>query len=167
MGTRSMIAVRTENGILASYCHWDGYPEHNGRILVNFYDNYARALKLIRMGDISSLNKCMDIPLGAAHSWDEPLDDVTVFYGRDRGETGMEPALYKSPMDMVGDNWDDYCYLFSDGKWHCIDSNSRNSIELYGEIKGLTKGAMIEGDYEVAQESELYLDFIKSCEGEV
>jgi len=166
MGTRSMIAVETEKGILASYCHWDGYPEHNGRILVNFYNDYPSALKLIRMGDISSLRESMDVPIGAAHAFDNPLDDVTVFYGRDRGDNDMGPTLYEKPMDMVGKNWDDFCYLFTDGKWHCIDSDRGTHIELYGAIKDLVDGTMIEGDYEAVKESDLYLEFIKSCEEE-
>ena len=30
MGTRSSIAIKTEDGIKAIYCHWDGYVDHNG-----------------------------------------------------------------------------------------------------------------------------------------
>ena len=37
MGTRSAIAMKTEDGIRSIYCHWDGYVDHNGRILKEFY----------------------------------------------------------------------------------------------------------------------------------
>ena len=40
MGTRSTIAIHNKNGEIKSvYCHWDGYYEHNGVILYNFYKN--------------------------------------------------------------------------------------------------------------------------------
>ena len=43
MATRSTIAMKTPEGkIRAIYCHWDGYPEHNGKMLL---DNYQDAAK--------------------------------------------------------------------------------------------------------------------------
>ena len=41
MATRSRIAIEKENGTVESiYCHWDGYPENNGRILVENYTDH-------------------------------------------------------------------------------------------------------------------------------
>ena len=38
MATRSVIAKTQPSGkIKASYCHFDGYPEHNGKILASYY----------------------------------------------------------------------------------------------------------------------------------
>ena len=38
MATRSNTGIENENGrVSAIYCHWDGYPEHNGRILKEHY----------------------------------------------------------------------------------------------------------------------------------
>lgn len=34
MGTRSIIAEPYGDGWRGRYCHWDGYPEHNGRELL-------------------------------------------------------------------------------------------------------------------------------------
>ena len=40
MATRSNIGIVNEDdSITAIYCHWDGYPEHNGKILLNHYNN--------------------------------------------------------------------------------------------------------------------------------
>ena len=38
MGTRSTIALEYADGTVHQvYCHWDGYLEHNGRILQEHY----------------------------------------------------------------------------------------------------------------------------------
>ena len=40
MGTRSKIGILRRDGTVDHiYCHWDGYPEHNGVILFNDYSN--------------------------------------------------------------------------------------------------------------------------------
>ena len=59
MATRSTISVvdkRTEDGSGRTiYCHWDGYPENNGRILLESYTEAKKVNSLIDLGDISSL----------------------------------------------------------------------------------------------------------------
>ena len=45
MGTRSSIAIKTEDGIKAIYCHWDGYVDHNGKILKEFYNTEVSKIK--------------------------------------------------------------------------------------------------------------------------
>lgn len=66
MGTRSSIAIKTENGIKAIYCHWDGYVDHNGRILREHYDTPSKVADLIALGDLSSLRQ----EIGQVHSFD-------------------------------------------------------------------------------------------------
>jgi hypothetical protein len=57
MSTRSFIAVQKEDGsIIDTYCHWDGYIQHNGRILQKFFSDYDKALSLVEGGSISHLN---------------------------------------------------------------------------------------------------------------
>lgn len=35
MATRSRIGIENQDGTVTSvYCHWDGYPENNGRICI-------------------------------------------------------------------------------------------------------------------------------------
>ena len=56
MGTRSRIGIELPDGQVRSvYCHWDGYPEHNGRILIQHYTQREDVEKLIAGGSISSL----------------------------------------------------------------------------------------------------------------
>ena len=54
MATRSLIGKILPGGdILAIYCHWDGYPENNGEILKNHYQDPEKVDKLISLGNLS------------------------------------------------------------------------------------------------------------------
>jgi hypothetical protein len=56
MSTRSDIIVHcTDNKWRRVYCHWDGYLEHNGRILFDHYTDRVLATDLVMPGDMSSL----------------------------------------------------------------------------------------------------------------
>lgn len=104
MATRSTIAVQHANGSVSQvYCHWDGYLEHNGRILQESFNSYERAEALVALGSISSLEN--DI-------------ESTVFYGRDRNEDDTEPQVFanwsKFEKEMQHEEYD---YVFRNGKW--------------------------------------------------
>jgi hypothetical protein len=118
MSTRSNIGVLLEDGTVQRvYCHWDGYPEHNGKILVEHYNTEELAKELVSFGDISVLAK--QIHPENYHSFDQPDKDATVFYGRDRFEKGTEPQT------ITMEEWENepftsciqYYYLFKDGEW--------------------------------------------------
>lgn len=134
MATRSYIGIKNANGkIRAIYCHWDGYPDHNGAILKQHYKTEAEVNALIDLGDLNSLRKKLapekewDEPAYmredekgtlVRHSYDTPQKDVTVAYHRDRGEElesmtfYSENGFYNSGRRNVS-----YCYLFKDGEW--------------------------------------------------
>jgi hypothetical protein len=58
MGTRSTIALEFADGTVEQvYCHWDGYLEHNGKILQEHYSDPFKLRDLIDQGGISSLGK--------------------------------------------------------------------------------------------------------------
>src|SRR5206468_10072588 len=58
MSTRSLIACKNEDGSIdLIYCHSDGYPSHNGRILLENYQSPAKVRQLIALGDIYSLGE--------------------------------------------------------------------------------------------------------------
>lgn len=87
MATRSRIGIENEDGTVSSvYCHWDGYPDNNGKILLSNYTDREKAEELIALGSISSLGKSIAPNPGLDHSFKKPQDDVTVAYHRDRGE---------------------------------------------------------------------------------
>ena len=107
MATRSTIAIRTEDGIKAIYAHWDGYIEHNGRILREQYKTAEQVNALVELGDISQLG--LDL-------------DLTVAYGRDKGDamTDVEPQTFESIAEWVEYFAGSYCefyYLFDGQDW--------------------------------------------------
>lgn len=120
MATRSTIAVQHPDGKISQiYCHWDGYLEHNGSILAKHYDFLERVEEMVSLGDMSSLAKYVKPDIGAIHSFDYPQKYVCVYYGRDRGETGTHPRLFKDYKDFKQNmQHEEYDYLFRNGKWY-------------------------------------------------
>lgn len=58
MATRSQIGIENENGtVRAIYCHWDGYPDNNGKILKECYTDRNKVEQLLELGDISILKE--------------------------------------------------------------------------------------------------------------
>ena len=56
MGTRSRIGIELkDHSVVSVYCHWDGYPEGNGRILNHHYTDRDDVKELIDGGSMSSL----------------------------------------------------------------------------------------------------------------
>jgi hypothetical protein len=116
MATRSTIALEYADGSVGQvYCHWDGYLEHNGEILLKHYSDPFKLQQLIDLGDVSSLGP----EIGVQHAFEDRTDDCT-FYGRDRGETGVEAKSFKSFEDYAENHQHEeyeYC-LRRDGHWY-------------------------------------------------
>ena len=99
MGTRSHIAILRKDGkIYAVYCHCDGYPEHNGMILYEHYQDLAKILALIAGGDMNSLGPIVDPDPAHPHSFDhdQRQPGVCVYFGRDRGDDNTGIFVYES-----------------------------------------------------------------------
>lgn len=111
MATRSTIALEFADGTVEQvYCHWDGYLEHNGRILQEHYSNPFKLKQLIQLGALSSLSR----EIGEKHSFDNPgkygtpefdayrqtVEHMCTFYARDRGED-LVKHTYKDFEDYV------------------------------------------------------------------
>ena len=116
MATRSRIGIQNEDGSVNSvYCHWDGYPENNGDILVVHYKEREKVQKLIGLGSLSSLAPEIDAPEG--HSYENPVPGVTVAYHRDRGEP-MQMKQHISPENFFASDIEEYGYLYTlEGEW--------------------------------------------------
>ena len=71
MGTRSTIALEFADGTVEQvYCHWDGYLEHNGKLLVENYSDPFELQKLLALGAFSSLCATVEeTKTGAYHHW--------------------------------------------------------------------------------------------------
>jgi hypothetical protein len=124
MATRSTIALEFADGTVGQvYCHWDGYLSHNGSLLLNFYSDPFKLQKLIDLGDVSTLAENVEIPAGIQHSFNAPDEDITVFYGRDRGEDEVEANYFSDFNDFVANGQaEEYDYILrTDGNWYVND----------------------------------------------
>ena len=102
MGTRSNIAYQKEDeSVVVMYCHYDGYLDHNGRMLLEYYNNEARARALVDNGYASSLSPT--------------LEDIN------EGRANMdEPKTYRSLgnyMRNVDTLFIEFIYLWRDDQW--------------------------------------------------
>ena len=131
MSTNSMIGLLREDGkVDAIYCHWDGYPENNGMILMSHYKDVDKIRQLIALGGISSLRERVAPDDWEKHSFDKPLEDVVIAYHRDRGEPfhDGERGTWESENDYFKKvlsrdfGYIEYAYLFKDGEWYVCPS---------------------------------------------
>ena len=120
MSTRSRIAIKQNDGTYKSiYCHSDGYLEHNGYILYNYYQDPIKVNLLISLGDLSSLGQYVYPDTSKKHDFNFPQKNVTVAYHRDRLEDlhfSVNTTLDELK-EMVANSDQEYLYLFEDGKW--------------------------------------------------
>ena len=128
MGTRSKIGILRKDGTVDHiYCHWDGYPEHNGSILFNEYSNINKMNQLIKNGDMSVLNEHIFPVPDKPHKFgaiEDHQEDVCVFYNRERNEDWKYtcPKTSKNLNRFIIDckNSDcEFAYLFDENnqKW--------------------------------------------------
>lgn len=129
MGTRSTIALEfADKTVQQVYCHWDGYIDHNGKILFENYSNPFILRDLIDMGDISSLGPKVGTkhPFSPHGDGDKAAYDAaqeagyTTFYGRDRGEDGVSAKKFKDFEDYKANHqYEEYEYILrTDGLWY-------------------------------------------------
>lgn len=128
MGTRSSITVKCNDGKFRTvYCHWDGYISWNGRYLVTHYNSQEQAETLVRLGDISSLrSRIATLDEITEHTFEKPLDDVTVPYSLRGDVTPDKPRdkLMDSIECRVGIQPYNYVY---DGRWYLLRTNGSES----------------------------------------
>lgn len=125
MGTRSKIAIKKKDGKVESiYCHWDGYPSYNGKILKEHYNTVDKVQELIDLGSISSLGEFIKPNPEREHSFYNPQRSVTVAYIRDRREPESynKKRIFDYETEFLKDCLDsdcEYYYLYDEEqeKW--------------------------------------------------
>ena len=126
MATRSNIAIVNQDKSISSiYCHWDGYPEYVGKLLLNHYTTSDIVNELLNLGNLSILAENVN-PTGP-HSFRNPERGVCVAYGRERGEKSQEAIVFEDLgefEDSASNSWADYQYLFDNGKWSYRNVNN-------------------------------------------
>lgn len=105
MSTHSTIALKIEDSYTAVYCHFDGYPEGVGRVLLSNYSSQEKVEELLDLGDLSILG------LNA---------DGCTAYHRDKGEPWHEvETQFGLDGQLLEAISEEYCYLFDGGEWYC------------------------------------------------
>jgi len=120
MGTRSRVAVMHGDVCKSVYCHYDGYLDYTGRILLENYDSTA-ANALVARGDNSGVK--------------ETIDEMN-FYS-DRGETDVSWQVahsFEEFLDQVQGCGGEYYYVIKDGEWY--------AGAVY-ETEGLVKNGLV------------------------
>jgi hypothetical protein len=148
MGTRSTIALEYADGTVEQvYCHWDGYLSNNGRILQEHYSNPFILRDLIDLGDISSLKSTIgtkhafsqfEVPMDG-EAYDKLYGDMTTFYGRDRGETGVDSKKFVDYEDYVDNHqYEEYEYILrKDGNWYVKQHDNEFELLAPALVKAL------------------------------
>lgn len=115
MSTRSNIGILNQDGTVDYiYCHYDGYLDHNGKILNEYYNTEDKVRELISLGDMSALTETID---------------SSIFYKRDREEI---LKIYKtSYADYTKEYFEEYVYLFTPGQgWEVREYGSNHWADL-------------------------------------
>lgn len=110
MSTRGLVGHYIDGGIRGIYVHYDSYPEHVGKILVQHHDSLVKCERLVHNGHIRSLD----------HD-----GTVALFHEGDYEEySEVQEAL---------ENGFDYVYMYDDG-WKCF--GRKNGVVKQVEIPG-------------------------------
>ncbi len=113
MGTRSRVAVMHGDVCKSVYCHYDGYLDYTGRILLSHYDSTA-ANALIARGDNSGVK--------------ETLEGMNFYEDREAEGEDVEEFVNSTPwavahsfeefLDQVQGCCGEYYYVMRDGVWY-------------------------------------------------
>lgn len=129
MGTRSRVAVMHGDVCKSVYCHYDGYLDYTGRILLEHYDS-TKANALVARGDNSGVK--------------ESLEEMNFYEDRERQEEDVHEFLDSTPwlvahsfeefLDQVESCFGEYYYVMRDGEWY--------AGAVY-QTTGLIKGGLV------------------------
>ncbi|TRZ47863.1 MAG: hypothetical protein D4S01_11440 [Dehalococcoidia bacterium] len=126
MSTRSTIAMKTDEGYLNIYCHFDGYPEHHAPVLKENYNTDEKVLELLELGDLSCLDENIGEKIDFNDSFTRKENKQCLSYYRDRGEN----AAMKNKCCIQAVDCQEYNYLFKDGKWFVSCDDFKNLKEI-------------------------------------
>lgn len=122
MATRSFIGkLNSDGSVNGIYCHFDGYPEHTGKILQNHYVTAEKVDTLLALGSLSSIGP----EIGEKRDFADNNDRFCKAYHRDRGEDFEENTVFPSvkEMQLEANNklGAEFAYVFADGKWQTFE----------------------------------------------
>ena len=113
MGTRSRVAVMHGDVCKSVYCHYDGYLDYTGRILLSHYDSTAANL-LVARGDNSGVK--------------ETIEEMNFYEDRTEEDEDVQEFINSTPwavahsfeefLEQVEGCCGEYYYVMRDGVWY-------------------------------------------------
>ena len=121
MSTRSNVGIKEGDKFKYIYVHFDGYPTGVGATLRKHYTDPKKVEQLISLGACSVLGEELE-PERESFDYDSKVlnENGSMFYGRDRGEKGVEAKTQdwdEYLKEQLDDVWIEYIYVFENGKW--------------------------------------------------
>ena len=119
MGTRSNIVYVDDDQykgrrVVASYCHYDGYLDHTGRMLFDHYNSQKKAKELVDLGDMRAIKETPELV-------------------RENNSTPNAPKTYRtisSYMYRVDALSIEYIYMWDKNMWWVARSLAINTWDL-------------------------------------
>lgn len=157
MATRSLIGTwdRATGSVRMIYCHSDGYIEWVGVRLARSYSTSTRVRKLLALGALYSLGDYLSfedrrrVPFteeelammsrlgvypAAAHSYSNPLSEVTVAFHRDRDDQLDRAFRLRMSRGDILDAADDaraeFVYLYDGSTWLVAADSALSMVRL-------------------------------------
>jgi hypothetical protein len=120
MSTNSFIGKLLPDGKIKSiYCHWDGKPSHNGKILKEHYTDETKIDTLLELGSLEVLDKEIGNQLGKF----DARDRQCVFLGRDNGHNNVGPNIYDDIETWMNSKPSiEWLYLWDGKEWKTYKS---------------------------------------------
>ena len=143
MGTRSAIGYKTPEGkIRAKYSHYDGYVAGAGKMLQEHYQQARKIAQMVELGDQSYMDEDVFPTPGSGHSFETPEEGVTIFYGRDRGESNVDAQEFDTVQEFV-EYYDgagcEYFYLHTAAGWIVHDrfkaGTDTNGFPIFDDLE--------------------------------
>ena len=147
MSTRSNIAIQLKDDkVKFIYCHFDGYLEHNGAILVEHYNTREKVEELLKLGHLSSLKAKINPDPLRPHDFRNSQEDVCVAYSRDRGDK-QQNARETTLNEMFENDWIEYFYIFTlDNKWIYYDYNLKGPFDVEHDLQEIQNSEEVENE---------------------
>ena len=145
--TRSQFGKIDKRGnITSTYVHNDGYPSHMVSVIKGYKAKDVDTILNLGKAGISFLDK----EIGDKHDFNKPKKGWTIFYGRDRNETGDTTTkdsiknIEEYLKDVANDAGAEYVYLYDerDGKWYGADTYNDRDLK---PVEQLSESVITEG----------------------
>ena len=137
MSTRSLICYEDEQTkeISSIYCHFDGYLEHNGRILNAHYKDFVTVKELVDGGNIRCLSNTIEDT-----GYYKDLENRGGSEDQERTQTHLNQYML---FDYLrADIFIEWVYLFKDGAWHysylITEDYKQETIEQHLEMSNVS-----------------------------